>query len=564
MRRAAVSLLLLLSAADARAARVVGLDGFRMRAGDDAAWAAPALDDSAWRAAGLADVGEIGGVLWLRKRVDLGAVERAEGQALGIFFAGLASCEVWWDGERIARGGVVSPVAAGEKPGPIQERFQIPDRLAGPGAHTLALRLSAHHRGFVPRRGLWSVAVGDYGAIDAALARGAWLALLALSGMAVTGAFAFAMFFLAERDRRFLLLGTLCVSASALLLAESWRSLFGYSYDRHLLRLVLVTLFTGLVAVQLVALVVVRAPGRGGRAVVGAASAAVALCALVPVWDGKALAMLAVALLVSLAWTAAAARRHVRGSLAVLAGVGAVAAGLVADPLRFADSGLFFLLDVLFACLLAAHALDVRRERLDRAEAELKAARLELEVLKRQMAPHFLMNTLTALAEWIEREPRTAVRMIELLADEVRILGDAAGKRLVSAEEELRLCRTHLAVMELRKDVRYELIADGFDGGERVPPGTFHTLVENAVTHGARRPRVALRLRAQNEGERVRFVFESPAEEESGSGTPRAGTGTRYIEARLREAWRDRWTFAQRIEGGVFRAEIVVPAEAGS
>jgi hypothetical protein len=551
MRRALLMLVMLSSALPLFADDAIfSVYRFRMHAGHDPAWRTPAFDDRGWPLVNIRDVPEMNDTIWLRRSVNL-RNPRQPGHPAGIGISGMASHEIWWDGEKIGTGGVVARTAAGERPGPVDALYQIPDRLAAPGRHTLAIRLSAFHRHFTPRSGIWGVFLGDYSAIETTMSEQVRLALAALSGILLTAAFAFAMFLFNGRDRRSLLLGTLCVSAAVLLLAESWRTLVGYTYDFHIVRLLVVTTFTWLVAVQLVVLVVGRFPHRRGRqAVIGTASVAT-LCWLLPMWDLKALAMFVAGVFVTLGWTIAAVRRRMPGSGFALVGVGAVAAGLVLQPLRFAESGLFLLLNVLFVCLLCSHAIDVRR-------ALLRSARLELEVLKRQLQPHFLMNTLTALSEWIETNPQTAVRMIDALAEEMRILTDVAGERLIPAGEELRLCRAHLAMMEMRKDVRYELIARGFAGDERVPPGTFHTLVENAVTHGARAAHVALELTASREGSHVRYRFQSPVAEVDEAVEP--GTGTRYIEARLAEAWGTRWSFVQQRDGASWQAEIVVPA----
>src|SRR5436190_1016644 len=89
----------------------------------------------------------------------------------------------------------------------------------------------------------------------------------------------------------------------------------------------------------------------------------------------------------------------------------------------------------------------------------------------------------------------------------------------------------------------------------QVPPAMFHTLVENAITH-APAGAITLRLSARNDHHRTHYIFESPAgSEESGN-----GGGTKYIEARLREAWGERWTFQQGRAGAMWRTEIVVPS----
>lgn len=529
----------------------------RAKAGDDPRWASPQFDDSSWRRLGdISDVRSVGTV-WFRREIDLSKVKRAEGHPLAIYFSGMASHEIWWDGERIGRGGVVGRTAAEEVPGPIEAHYQIPDRLATPGVHLIAIRASAFHRGFTPLHGYWGNYVADYDYVVRARTEGAHLALVAMSSIVLTAVFAFAMFWLARRDRSFLLLGTLCLAAAAMLLAEVWRPLFGYTYDWQIVRLRTTVVLAWLVGMQLVALVVTRFPHRFGKHVLAATALVATTLPYFPrAWDLKSIVVLIVTFAVAAVWTLIATIRKLPGSRLALIGVAAPAASIwIID--NFLDHALYFSLDVLFICLLCSHALEVKRDRQERSEALLRSSRLELEMLKRHLQPHFLMNTLTALSEWIEQDPKTAVRMIESLSDELRMLAELSTQRLVRAGDELRLCRNHLAIMSLRKDIAYTLEVDGVDAQQLVPPAVFHTLVENAITHGLAAERVTLKLTAKRDGERTSYVFESPAGD---ADIAPPGGGTRYVEARLREVWGDAWTFRQSRADGVWRAEIEVPA----
>jgi hypothetical protein len=524
----------------------------RYRIGDDPSWASPVLDDSNWTSATFATLPQQpGDVIWVRVALDLTTFKVKDGRPFGVYYGGMASHELFWDGEKIGGGGVVGRTKETEVPGPIETHYYIPQRLIAPGVHTVALRMSAFHRGFSPVNGFWGISAGNYDRILASRKASAHLGIAAMSGIALTAVFAFAMFWLTRRDRSFLLLGALCVAAAALLLSEVWRALIGYTYDWHFTRMLAVVAFSWLTGVLLVALVVTRFPGRHGRTVLIATTIVASIVPWIPRgWDPKSLFVFMVCCTAAAAWTLWAMIRKLHGSVLAVIGVCTATAVLFLDPWRWIDNSLYFALNFLFVCLLCSHALEIRREQHEKA-------RLELEMLRRQLQPHFLMNTLTALSEWIEQDPKTAVRMIESLSDELRILAEMSAEKLVLAEDELRLCRSHLANMSLRKDVAYELEVEGVDGALRVPPAVFHTLVENAVTHGTPTERVTLRLSASNEGGRVRYVFEAPAGE---SNDGNAGTGTKYIEARLREAWGDAWSFRQGRFGSLWRAEIEVPA----
>lgn len=199
--------------------------------------------------------------------------------------------------------------AGAEIPGPIEAHYQIPDRLAGPGVHLLAVRTSAFHRHFNPRRGYWAVLLGDYDSIAALNTRSSLWALMALSGIILTGAFGMAMF-VTRRDRTYLLLGSLCVAAAALLIAEKWRPLFGYTYDFHIVRLLIIAFLSYVVGLHVVALTAARFPIKHGpRVFFTTAAIAAAGPFVVPGWDTKAVFIFLVCFVTSLVWAVGAVRR---------------------------------------------------------------------------------------------------------------------------------------------------------------------------------------------------------------------------------------------------------------
>jgi len=530
----------------------------RMSAGDNARWADPALDDSSWPEVRFQDVPEVPGIVILRARVPLEARHIVQGRPTGVFLAALASCELAWDGAVIGRSGRPAPTAGREIPGPVQAHWVIPERLATAGEHALALRCSAHHRHFHPHMGYWALLAGEYDALLSAVRGSARFALASLSAMAMVGLFALVLFLADRRDRSFLLLGLVCLSGGALLLAESWRTVFGYTYDWHFVRLLVVTALAALLNLAIVGFVLVRFPGRSVRKVIVALGAGLCLALAAPGWDTKAVAMFIVGLTLAIGWVIRAVRRREHGSLPALTGLAVTLAALLWRPAEFTDLTLYFAIDFLLACLLVAHALQLRRFRREHEEVLVRSARLEIELLRKHIQPHFLMNTLTALSEWIEQDPAVAVGLIDSISHEFRLLGRIADQALIPLGEELDLCRTHIEILSRRRDRQYELRVEGTDARDLVPPAVFHTLVENAITHDeSKQERIILTLSAAPEGERVRYVFTAPS---AGSASPGAeGTGMRYIRARLQESLGDDWSFAAGPAEGLWRTEITIP-----
>ena len=81
----------------------------------------------------------------------------------------------------------------------------------------------------------------------------------------------------------------------------------------------------------------------------------------------------------------------------------------------------------------------------------VQSTRLRLELLKKNIQPHFLMNTLTSLIDWIEETPKKGVLFIEALAKEFDLLNQIENQTLIPVSQEIALCRAHLEIMEYRE-----------------------------------------------------------------------------------------------------------------
>ncbi|MEO1082980.1 MAG: histidine kinase, partial [Acidobacteriota bacterium] len=521
--------------------------------------------DEPWRAVRFYRLPHAPDGLEIRILVELPPKPDGASAPLGLQVAAMATCDVSWDGVDLGAGGRVATgpaegasAEAGlveEVPGPLQQTLHVPDALTGAGEHLVEMRCTMRHRGFVPTAGFWVVSLGPYDDLIRVGDKGLAFALVSFSGLVLVGLFSLAMWaYDRRRGEADLWLGVFCLAAAGLAVAESWRRLMSYTYDWHLLRLQVITALALLVAVALVVYVVRRFPGPGGGrfiAISGAASLAATL--LFQSWDGKATGPFFVALPAAALWSILAVRHGRRGAVAASAGVGLCLVILLVDPLSFLDRHLYVAVDLLLLCLLIGHARERDALRRDEERSRLEAARLEVELLSRQLEPHFLMNTLTALTEWIEEDPPTAVRLIEALAEEMRTLHAIRRRRTITVDEELALCHAHLEVMSLRRDVRYRLDVSGVTGAADIPPAVLHTLVENAITHGAAQSaaggEVRLTLREEKADGRRVLIFESPLGTSPDPGEIRSGTGGRYVESRLREAYGDAARFTSGARG---------------
>ncbi|WP_412069826.1 histidine kinase [Rubrivirga sp. IMCC43871] len=554
MTRLLLLLALSVGAGDLAAQTGVDPGSARYRVGDDAGWASPDADD--WPRGWLHAPPDTHAVLWLRLDAEVGPDAR---RPLGLAVSAVAAREVYWDGVLVGASGRVGTDRASEVPGPIDTRHAIPDSLATPGPHVVALRMSTFRR--APSIGgyVHGVNLAGLEALVAWPLASTLLPLLFLGGFVLVGLY-YGVLFAADRSRTpYLLTAALCLAVAALLGAESWRWVVGYTYDHHITRLVTVTALTWLVGVLLVATFAVQFElPRRGRVVAGVAGASGLALAVPGGYDPVALAMIVVALVAALAVTAWATARGRSGARFALGGVAICLGTVTATGLGFLDQAFFPAFAVLVASLLASLGLQTRDQRRRHQAALAQAARLEVEVVKSALQPHFLMNTLTSVIEWVETDPATGVRVLEALAEELRLLAEVAGETTVPLARELALCRTHLDVMGYRRDVRFHLDADGVDLEAPIPPATLHTLVENAITHNAYPPgdvRFAL-SESRADGHR-RYTLTTPLAD-APEVRPERG-GLRYVRARLEESFPGRWALRSDASADAWVTTLELP-----
>ena len=555
------------------------------RQGDDPRWAARDWDDRDWAPGNT--VPARAGIYWVRIRFTQSpgrqqllvdeAPRSTAGLAPGvpidsIFMAAPYSYEFYWDGRLVGRSGTVGATPEMETTGPLDNAFIIPGELLGPGAHVIAVRLSSFHYKFpatqIEIRPLLSNFAGHY------------FFELRRPVFPLIGAM---LFWLVDRRRPLLLCSVISLVLALFYLLIAWRWIHSDPYEWFYPRLVAITWAMTIIAWLFPWLLLEQfaVPRRAWWLIAQLPLLAVAWT-MSPFYEIKSLWLCRAMLAASAGIAGWAVCRRRPGAHFVLAGV-LVALVLVRAGRRdFLDPSFFATFGGLVLFVFAALGLQFRTDRWRVQAMTLTSARLELELLRKNLQPHFLLNTLATIVEVIEQEPKTAVTLIEALAREFRILARVAGEKLIPLGHELELCRAHLRIMSLRKGARCSLaVAADVDERALVPPALFHTLVENGLTHllpcdGEHR----FELSAARDGSQVRYTLAAHGEplerDRPATFAPlnvslppfaanlvgrREGTGLRYIKARLEESFPGRWSLRGEPVAGGWQTVIEIGKE---
>jgi signal transduction histidine kinase len=150
------------------------------------------------------------------------------------------------------------------------------------------------------------------------------------------------------------------------------------------------------------------------------------------------------------------------------------------------------------------------------AQLEARLAQAELQVLKMQLHPHFLFNTLHAVSALVHEDPEAADRMLSQLGDLLRATLAAGEAQEVPLGRELEFVDRYLDIERQRLGDRLQVDRD-IDGAALdalVPSLLLQPLVENAIRHGIA-PSAAggtIRIRARCESGALRLEVSDDGE----------------------------------------------------
>jgi len=153
----------------------------------------------------------------------------------------------------------------------------------------------------------------------------------------------------------------------------------------------------------------------------------------------------------------------------------------ISNMIYFVLSGtLTYLLSFVFRIAIAYFSLKQQSEKI-----LAQKTYAELNLLKSQVQPHFLFNTLNNIYYEAYREaPRTA-GLIERLSDIMRYFVDESPKDEVSMQTEVNFLENYIALEKIRIRHKTDIsFVKDYNAESRIPPMLLMTFVENVFKHG--------------------------------------------------------------------------------
>lgn len=207
--------------------------------------------------------------------------------------------------------------------------------------------------------------------------------------------------------------------------------------------------------------------------------------------------------------------------------------------------------------------------RSSRLATQLTAARLE--VLRRQLHPHFLFNTLTAAITLIHDDPDRAEEVLVRLSDLLRISLQESEAAEIPLSRELEILERYIGIQSCRFQDRlhFEMRIDDAARLCLVPSLLLQPLVENAVTYGVgtHKGNDTVTVLATRERNRLRLAI-SNAISSLGDGAEvarRRGVGLTSTRERLAQLYGTEQSSLRlsNLQPAGVCAEVLIPARTG-
>ena len=507
------------------------------RIGDDPAWAGKQLNNAAWSSSRRVAGNRI---FWARlettitHRLDLS-------EAMGIKITAFGAYEFYWDGVLIGRNGRPLSASAREVPGTETARFVLPDSLARPGQHVAAFRLSqSYHQNDLRHI---EIDLQNYAPmLRTPLLIAMFMHLLA-GIFLITALYYFSLYFNSKyHERSMLVFAVTCFLFFALLGLEYLVEYLPVAYNWYFARAYAISGLTLAISFSVPYYFAIRFAFKQLPWLITVLLSALFVIAFfnyrAHFWMDHLFSY--VMWLTSAALAVWAIAQRVSGAKILLV---ALLASAVIQAYALYDIWLFSTYALIAMCMLYLQGMQMKKLEENYQTSMALSSRLKLELLKKHIQPHFIKNTLTSMIDWIEDSPKDGALFLHALAREFDILNKIADETLVPVGTEIELCRTHLHVMQFRKEINYSWEDMNIFPAETLPPAILHTMVENGITHSlpGTDNRVAFRLSYERTKTGRKFTLTVIAGNRGNLAL--AGTGFRYITSRLTESYGNNWSF---------------------
>ncbi len=466
--------------------------------------------------------------------------------------------EIFWDGVLIGKNGNPGKESKSNLTGEMWKTYRIPRHLSQKGRHHLVLKRSLFH---APEYKGLNAFVHDYDyLLEHPLIYTAFMHIFA-GGFLLAALYFFFHFLGNKSEKTILIFSISCFLFFGLILMEFIRTYISIHYSQHQIRMEIISYLTFFIAilVPLYFSLQFSFPKRKAILLLYTGFLIYIFYRDHLHYDDTSYTMALTMWFFSFAIALYGVYKKYKGALIVLL---ALLICALINNIAYFDTSLFANFGVIVLGMLYILSIKAKEQRLAYENSLLQSTRLRMELLKKSIQPHFLMNTLTSLIDWVEEAPDKGVLFIEALAEEFDVLNQVENETLIPITQEIKLCKSHISIMRFRKEIDYIWEDEGINKNikQLIPPAVIHTLLENSITHclPSDENKMHFKLIAFTTDKTQEYTFLTFGKIRNQQKSTSDGTGFKYIKARLTESYGEDWTFTSEATNEGWKNTITI------
>ncbi len=197
------------------------------------------------------------------------------------------------------------------------------------------------------------------------------------------------------------------------------------------------------------------------------------------------------------------------------------------------------------------------------ADTEKLARETELTMLRQQLQPHFLFNSLNSISALAGSKPEEARRMIQQLSDFLRGTIRRNDQSMITLDEELAHLQLYLDIEKVRFGHRLRTVVDKDEDAVllKLPALLLQPLVENAIKFGLYDTigEITISIHAARDGNFLRIKVENPFDPATAPPKKGTGFGISSIQRRLYLLFGRNDLLTTKQTGTIFTTEVRIP-----
>lgn len=188
---------------------------------------------------------------------------------------------------------------------------------------------------------------------------------------------------------------------------------------------------------------------------------------------------------------------------------------------------------------------------------------MEMALIKSQIDPHLLFNTINNIDTLILRDPVEASNYLNKLSDIMRFVLYETGADKILLSQEIEYMEKYIALQKIRtaNESYVHFTVDGMVGGKRIAPMVFIPFIENAFKHTNNKKLIdAITIRILIREGTVQLVCENKYDSKSVK-QPNGGLGNELVQKRLDLIYNGKHTLTVNKGDERYSVNLTIPYE---